>query len=634
MSDVKDISVVIGFKDWGLRRLALAVSTIQASFGDLDGEVIVSDYGSAETGETKHVLEGLGARYVYTETDGMWSRSRALNAGFAVSTGRVLVSTDADMVFSPHSMETIGRMVLNSPTSGLLLQCRDLPPQWTDMEIAEGGAHWEEFEVVGRRRPRWGMGGMIAVSRDIFLKLRGYDERMKTYGGEDIDFAQRVRRAGARLIWVEDPSVRMYHMWHPSTADKHALSVEETAQVDANKSIMREDKTFVRNVRSWAHRPHDARPLVSVVISTYNRGHLILDTLHSLQSQTVQDFEVVVVDDGSTDDTHAVVESLGDPRVRYIYQENAGVSAARNRGVAASRGHYVAVLDDDDIALPWRLEAHFEALTQGVHATFGAFANFDNEAGTLSFYATKKFSEETTADKGGAPGHSTWLMDRDLMAALGYDESLSSGIDNNFALRSLRSGVVWQHTGRVLTLRRLHAEQITAQLSDSQLGNARIAYEYFTFLATTWGLAKLRKDRGGGDYVKIADSPEDLAPFLPDHLVRRSLTGEVGGPASPDGTFRYTSSDGRARYFVQNSDVKWRDLAQLRGDFGSATLTATLTREGLEAISPAKISPLRAVISHLRSECWEAIPAGGREDKVLIELVTRIAKSSTPSMSH
>ena len=367
MNPVKDISVVIGFRDWGLRRLVLAVTTIQDSFGDLDGEVIVSDYGSSDTEAVQGALEGLGARYVYTETDGPWSRSRALNAGFAISTGRVLVSTDADMVFSPRSMEIIGRMVLESPSSGLLLQCRDLPAAWTDVEIGERGADWQEFEAVGQRRPRWGMGGMVAVSRDIFLRLRGYDERMRIYGGEDIDFAQRVRRAGARLIWVEDPDVRMYHMWHPSTADKHALSPDESAQVEANKRIMREDKTFVRNVRSWTHRPPDARPLVSVVISTYNRGHLILDTLHSLQAQTVQDFEVVVVDDGSTDDTRSVVEDVValDDRVRYERQENAGVAAARNRGVALSRGHYVAVLDDDDIALPWRLESHFEALPRG-----------------------------------------------------------------------------------------------------------------------------------------------------------------------------------------------------------------------------------------------------------------------------
>ena len=616
----KDISVVIGFKDWGLRRLRLAVSTIRDSFGELDGEVIVSDYGSAQSEDTKRVLESLGARYVYTETDGSWSRSRALNAGFAVSSGRVLVSTDADMVFSPRSMETIGRIVLDSPTSALLLQCRDLPKEWTDAEIDEHGADWDAFDAVGRRRPRWGMGGMMAVSREMFLRVRGFDERMKTYGGEDIDFAQRVRRAGARLIWVEHPLVRMYHMWHPSTADRHALSPEESAQVDANKAIMREDKTFVRNVRHWAHRPADARPLVSVVISTFNRAHLILDTLHSVQAQTVQDFEVVVIDDGSTDDTRAVIESLEDDRIRYVHQENAGVAAARNRGVSESRGHYVVVLDDDDIALPWRIEAHFLALTEGVHATYGAFANFDNTTGATHLFATKHFTEETTADKGGAPGHSTWMVDRDLMAAIGYDESLPSGIDNNFALRSLRSGLVWKHTGRILTLRRMHDAQITALLTESQVSNARGAYEHFTFLATTWGLAKLRKERGNADYGAIMDRPEDLTPFLPDHLVWRSLTGEVGSVGPRRGTLQATSANGVRRQFVHIEDLTWKDLAELRGEVGGAALTASLRDEDSEAVRPADVTPLQSLTANLRAECWPA-GAGKRDSSVLVELV-------------
>ena len=235
MPSTPDVSVVIGFKDWGLTRLRLAVTTIMGSFGSLKGEVIVSDYGSAEHAETQVALEDLGARYVYTPTDGVWSRSRALNAGFAQSRGRVLVSTDADMIFAPLSMEVIGEWVLRDPDAALLLQCRDLPSQWSDAEIDAHGADWPTLDAVARRRPRWGMGGMIAVSREKFLRLRGYDERMQTYGGEDIDFVTRIRRAGGRLIWVEDPRVRMYHMWHPSTAEVHARSSTDSAAVRANR---------------------------------------------------------------------------------------------------------------------------------------------------------------------------------------------------------------------------------------------------------------------------------------------------------------------------------------------------------------------------------------------------------------
>ena len=610
MPSTPDISVVIGFKDWGLTRLRLAVTTIMDSFGSLSGEVIVSDYGSTDNAGTQAALEALGATYVYTPTDGVWSRSRALNAGFAHSRGRVLMSTDADMIFSPSSMEVMGKWVLCDPDAALLVQCRDLPSQWSDAEIDAHGADWTTLERVARRRPRWGMGGMIAVSREKFLQIRGYDERMQTYGGEDIDFATRVRRAGGRLIWVEDPRVRMYHMWHPSTAAVHARSSADSADIAANKRIMSEDKTFVRNVLHWAHRPADAPPLVTVVIATYNRSDLILDTIHSVQAQTVQDFEIVVVDDGSTDDTRGVVASVQDSRIRYIWQENSGVAIARNKGIDESRGQYIVVMDDDDISLPWRIEAHFDAMTEGVHATFGSFANFDDETGEITLYRTKVFSDETTADKGGAPGHSTWMVDRSLMAALRYEEHLTSGIDNNFALRSLRSGIVWRHTGRVHSLRRMHPAQITAMHADGQASVAKEAYDFFTFLVSEKSLSKLRKERGSKDYVPLVGAdPSDLIPFLPDHLVNRSILGEI--PGTPlDGDVVCTAADGMRRTFSCASKATWADLAKYRGRIDGTQISAHPV--GIDAPAASDDDPLDRVVEILRGESRNSDVADGR----------------------
>lgn len=99
-------------------------------------------------------------------------------------------------------------------------------------------------------------------------------------------------------------------------------------------------------------------PCVSVVIATYNRAGFLPETIESVLKQRFQDFELIVVDDGSTDGTQEALRAYGD-RIRRLCQENRGPSAARNLGIRHARGRWVAIQDSDDLSAPNHLEVLF-----------------------------------------------------------------------------------------------------------------------------------------------------------------------------------------------------------------------------------------------------------------------------------
>ncbi|HST08347.1 MAG TPA: glycosyltransferase family 2 protein [Gemmatimonadaceae bacterium] len=100
--------------------------------------------------------------------------------------------------------------------------------------------------------------------------------------------------------------------------------------------------------------------LVSVIVPCYNRADIVGETIESVLSQTYENFEIVMVDDGSTDNTAGVISNYADPRIRYIYQTNGGLSAARNSALRVAAGEFIAFLDSDDLWLNWKLSAQVE----------------------------------------------------------------------------------------------------------------------------------------------------------------------------------------------------------------------------------------------------------------------------------
>lgn len=103
-------------------------------------------------------------------------------------------------------------------------------------------------------------------------------------------------------------------------------------------------------------------PIVSVIIPTYNRKTYVQEAIDSVLAQTYTNYEIIVVDDGSTDKTNEMLQIRYENQIRYVWQENQGESAARNRGIEMAQGKYIAFLDSDDLWLPYKLEKQTKIL--------------------------------------------------------------------------------------------------------------------------------------------------------------------------------------------------------------------------------------------------------------------------------
>jgi glycosyltransferase involved in cell wall biosynthesis len=142
--------------------------------------------------------------------------------------------------------------------------------------------------------------------------------------------------------------------------------------------------------------------MFSIVIPLFNKAHTIIRTLNSVLAQTVTDFEVIIVDDGSTDNGVSVIENnTNDSRIRIIRQKNQGVSLARNVGIQEAKGDYIAFLDGDDEWLPEYLQKVSEAIKKFPEAGLFTSARFDQDLSKLiknKILATKYKNEISKID--------------------------------------------------------------------------------------------------------------------------------------------------------------------------------------------------------------------------------------------
>lgn len=211
-------------------------------------------------------------------------------------------------------------------------------------------------------------------------------------------------------------------------------------------------------------------PLISVLLPVYNSAPFLGDTLRAILNQTEGNFELLVLNDGSTDDTEAVIHSFSDSRIRYFRHPNTGLIGTLNRGLQEARGKYIARIDGDDICLPERfakqaawLDAHPETAVAGCFVTF-----IDEQGKETGIWEDDRACHTAQQIKDMLPqknviAHPGIMARAEVLKEYKYNGQQQHIEDYDLWLRLLSDGKIIEKVPEALLLYRVHSASITAQ---------------------------------------------------------------------------------------------------------------------------------------------------------------------------
>ena len=206
-------------------------------------------------------------------------------------------------------------------------------------------------------------------------------------------------------------------------------------------------------------------PLVSIVIPTYNYAAYLETTLNSVFAQTYRPIEVILVDDGSTDRTTDLIHSY--PEVRYFYQSNQGVSAARNVGIEAARGEFIALLDADDYWKKNKLKIQINYMMD--YPKLGYTSTRALSVSEISSQRTWLHHPESSYEKPQVIVPSTLVVRKKIFNLVGgFSTHYQASEDTEWLWRAKDAGILTKNISKALTIKRLHDFSLSSQMRDTQ----------------------------------------------------------------------------------------------------------------------------------------------------------------------
>ncbi len=196
------------------------------------------------------------------------------------------------------------------------------------------------------------------------------------------------------------------------------------------------------------------KELVSVIIPTYNGEEFIEETLESVFSQTYKNFEVIIIDDGSSDNTRKIIKEYDKP-LNHYFQQNLGAGAARNLGVARSKGEFIAFLDHDDYWTPTKLERQISVLKS--KSDVDAVVGFVKNVAQKDWHSIKKDNSTSLDNALSALIPSVMFLRRDAFSKVGeFETKTKIGEVIDWFVRAKENGLNIASLDEILVFRRIH----------------------------------------------------------------------------------------------------------------------------------------------------------------------------------
>ncbi len=230
--------------------------------------------------------------------------------------------------------------------------------------------------------------------------------------------------------------------------------------------------------------PH--APVVSVVIPTYNQADLLLKALQSVINQTFHDWEAIVIDNYSSDNTREIVDSLNDPRIKYVAFSNKGIIAAsRNHGIRQATGDYVAFLDSDDLWYPSKLVTCLDYVKQGADAVCHGIRIRKDGILQNKVYPTHPYGniyKTLLYDGNTVIATSTVLLKKQCFNRFGIfseDPEIVTAEDYELWLRLSKNNIRWVFISEVLGEYTVHSKNASSNVNKQMLAEEHVVIKFF-----------------------------------------------------------------------------------------------------------------------------------------------------------